>query len=220
VHYPARVKITTTTGIVRRFTGKLLIVEADDHRVVWFQRADDFKMEDAKGLIVEADRITPGDHVMVKATQDDEGYYKANLLRKVRESTAADRVAAALTWDLPTEAQLPAEARNDRPVIKRGGPAPKPEPSGRARAAGPRPTTGLIPHRYRSARTTRASPVSRSRAGIHRRLAELFGETEHHALRARVGSRRLEGAGHRHPQTWFTKTAKKSTAISASGATA
>jgi len=150
VHYPARVKITTTTGIVRRFTGKLLIVEADDHRVVWFQRADDFKMEDAKGQIVEADRFTPGDHVMVEAAQDDDGYYKASLLRWVREPTAADRAAAVLTWDLPTEAQLPPEVRNDRPVIKRGGRTPKEEPPeepARGARANDRPDPAPLPER-------------------------------------------------------------------------
>ena len=148
------VQVLTTTGIVRRFTPKLLIVEADDHRIVWFQRADNFKMEDATGQIVSDERFAPGDHVTVDAAQNDEGYYRASVLRWMKESTAEDRAAAALNWDLPTAAQLPKEARpgtnNERPVLRRGGPPPKAEPPEeptRAAKTDDRPSPAPLPER-------------------------------------------------------------------------
>jgi len=138
----------TINGILRRFAGKQLIIEADDHRIVWFRQADDFQLEDAKGQRSSADKFTPGDHVMVDAVYYEDGdpgaNYDASSMRWIRESTEADREAAARSWDLPTAAQLPAQARDDRPVVRRGAPVapeePPEEPAPRAKTEeAPRP---------------------------------------------------------------------------------
>jgi hypothetical protein len=40
----------SVTGILRRLSEKPLIVEPDDHRIVWFRLADDFRREGAGGF--------------------------------------------------------------------------------------------------------------------------------------------------------------------------
>ena len=132
---------TTIGGILRRFVGKQLIIEADDHRIVWFRQADDFQLEDAKGQISSADKFAPGDHVRVDAVYSEDAdpgtNYNASSMRWIKEGSEADREEAGRTWDLPTTAQLPADTRSDRPVVRRGGPPaqeePPEEPAPRAR---------------------------------------------------------------------------------------
>jgi hypothetical protein len=119
----------TTEGMLRRVTGNQLVIEADDHRIIWYRittqttaRKDDRSADVAS--------FQPGDRVNVESSEDDEGNYTATGVDWERAGTLDDRAAARETWDMPgVNASANAGPRrrdtagdqndDDRPILRR-----------------------------------------------------------------------------------------------------
>ncbi|HEV2200189.1 MAG TPA: hypothetical protein VGR73_10230 [Bryobacteraceae bacterium] len=128
----------TTTGMLRLVGGTQFVLEADDHRIITYKTTGSTKVEKS-AKTVELKDLDIGDHFTVDATSDDEGFFTAVDVTFNLAGTAADREAAARTWDLPTLTSTPSASASkpagsgsapsgaartgdddDRPIIRRG----------------------------------------------------------------------------------------------------
>jgi hypothetical protein len=120
---------STTDGMVRRVSGNQLVIQPDDHRVVWF-RITAQTTANQNGNKVDVGVFPPGDRVSVDANEDQEGNLTAVDVSWQRAGTASERAAAQETWDMPgiASAMAPAGAPrrsasnvddDDRPILRR-----------------------------------------------------------------------------------------------------
>ncbi len=130
--------LTTTIGMVRRVAPNQIVMEAIDHRIVWFRVTQGTKfMKNNKE--VDATAFTPGDHVTMDSSSDEEEMYTAVEMRFDKEGSGEERAQAAETWDLPkleggpvakgTASAAQREPGDDRPILRRansGSDAPEP----------------------------------------------------------------------------------------------
>jgi hypothetical protein len=121
---------TTTIGMVRRSVPNQVVIEPDDHRIIWYRVSSTTKfMKDNKE--VDSSSFAPGDRVTLDSTSDDEDMYTAVEMRFDRAGAPEDRAHAAEDWDLPplaggavgkgtNSASSPQrEPGDDRPVLRR-----------------------------------------------------------------------------------------------------
>jgi hypothetical protein len=95
----SRATSSGTNGMVRRASGNQLVIQTDDHRVVWFHI--NIRTEgDKNGDKVDVGSFAPGDHVSVEYTEDDNGYYTADRVDWTRAGTPQEQETARQTWDL------------------------------------------------------------------------------------------------------------------------
>ena len=90
----------TTEGMLRRVAGNQLVIEADDHRVIWY-RITAQTMSQKNGGSTDVASFQPGDRVSVESSEDGEGNYTATMVEWERAGTLDDRAAARETWDMP-----------------------------------------------------------------------------------------------------------------------
>ncbi|HEY4362718.1 MAG TPA: hypothetical protein VGN17_17245 [Bryobacteraceae bacterium] len=137
----------STEGRVRRATATQLVIEPDDHRIIWY-RVNGRTVSQKDGKDAEVTTFAPGDRVTVDSTEDDQGFFTAVEVQWQSAGTAADRAGATATWDLPTAAAAAPpssgssggtasrrEPGDDRPVLRRN----KSSDAGDAPAAAPEP---------------------------------------------------------------------------------
>src|SRR5712692_50162 len=139
------------SGKLRKIDDASIVVEAQDTRILNFKLTDATKfLRDAKES-KPAD-FHPGDHVLIEAKQDEQGYlYAVNVIFQ-KEATPADRTAASEAVDIPTP---PAGNDDERPVLRRKDSPPQP-----AEAERPAPTTTPAPAKAeRPAPTTTPAPA-------------------------------------------------------------
>ncbi len=160
----------STRGMVRRFEGNLLIIEAEDKRVVRYFVSKDTKYQQA-GKEITREKVQLGDHLLVEAFQDDEGHFMASYVTIEKVGTAAEKQAAPLDDGLlvPSFDQDEAKKKleslesgrdpgDERPRQRRAGAKPKepeeqtavpsspaPQPQSGTDDQGPRkPTTAVL----------------------------------------------------------------------------
>ena len=118
--------------MVRRVAGNQLIIEADDHRIVWF-RITAQTVAHKDGNTTDVGRFQPGDRLSVDASEDDEGNLTATQIEWTRAGNVNERAGAQETWDLPGTGSLQASANapsgrrdpsradddDDRPILRR-----------------------------------------------------------------------------------------------------
>ncbi|HEX5432234.1 MAG TPA: hypothetical protein VFW83_09720, partial [Bryobacteraceae bacterium] len=92
--------ITTTAGMLRRATSNQLVIQADDHRIVWYKLTGQTSYEKS-GKDADVKSFGLGDRVSVDSSSDDDGNLTAVAVRWVQAATADDLVAALKTSDLP-----------------------------------------------------------------------------------------------------------------------
>src|SRR5262249_18207475 len=121
--------LTTTEGMLRRSVPNQLVLQADDHRVIWFRPGDRITYQkDGKDADVKTFEL--GDRVSVDSGEDDEGNLTAVAVRWLKPGSPGDRAAAVETWDMPRlpngearPAASTASARSrgddERPVLRR-----------------------------------------------------------------------------------------------------
>ncbi len=126
--------VTTTEGLLRRATSNQIVIEADDHRVIWYHVPDNMTYEEG-GNTLDPKKLAVGDHVSVDSTSNDEGVFTATSLTRRSAGSAEDRAVASRDWDLPplfsgrqtasSSAPRPVrrEPGDDRPVLRRNKPA-------------------------------------------------------------------------------------------------
>src|SRR5580700_6425548 len=92
--------VTTTIGMVRRAVANQIVIEPDDHRIIWYRVTTTTKfMKDNKE--VDAAAFAPGDRVTLDSTSDDEEMYTAVEMRFDKAGAPEDRAHAREDWDLP-----------------------------------------------------------------------------------------------------------------------
>lgn len=120
-----------------RQTSPALVIEADDHRIIWYRLSDKIKIQ-KDGADADLKAFEKGDQVTVDSTEDEDGLFTAVEVQWRGAGSAADKAAAAATWDLPKLARLspapgsgsstPAPTRapgDDRPILRKNKPAPE-----------------------------------------------------------------------------------------------
>ena len=140
--------LTTTSGILRRAASNQLVIQADDHRVIWYRLAPQVKVQ-KDGKDADLKDFAPGDYLSVDSNADDEGNFTAVSVTWKKAATADDLAEVSKDWDLPgidavsrsdakastsrnsSASSPPREAGDDRPVLRRKDPepAPKAEPT-------------------------------------------------------------------------------------------
>ncbi|MCU1336450.1 MAG: hypothetical protein JWO19_2031 [Bryobacterales bacterium] len=134
----AKSLLTTTAGILRRAAPNQLVIQADDHRVIWYRLASQLKVE-KDGKDANLSEFALGDYLSVDSNGDDAGILTAVSVSWKKAGTPEDRAEAAKDWDLPrietvarssgaSSASSPArEPGDDRPVLRRNNPEPQPD---------------------------------------------------------------------------------------------
>src|ERR1041384_3611421 len=89
-------QLQTVTGMLRALTDKQVIVQAQDTRIINLKRTDSTKfLKD--GNDIEPSALKPGDHLLIEATQDTEGFFYAVNVIFQKQGTAAERAEASQT---------------------------------------------------------------------------------------------------------------------------
>ena len=125
--------LTTTTGILRRATSNQLVIQSDDHRVIWYRLAPQVTVQ-KETKDASLSEFALGDYLSVDSNSDDEGIMTAVSVTWKKPGTPADRDEASKTWDLPrletaaprssaksasSASSPPREAGDERPVLRR-----------------------------------------------------------------------------------------------------
>jgi hypothetical protein len=135
--------------MLRLVSGSQFVIEADDHRIITYLTTDRTKVEKG-GKAADLKDLAIADHLTIDASADDDGYFTATAVTFNLAGTAADREAAARTWDLPTLKSRPASSASgaarengrdddDRPILRRTS---EPGKSDGAAATSPAPPAG------------------------------------------------------------------------------
>ena len=85
---------TTTDGILRRVTAGQIVIEPDDHRIVWY-KVTTATTSQKDGKDADAQTFALGDYVSVDSTSDDEGNFTAQAITWRSEGNAKDRAHVA-----------------------------------------------------------------------------------------------------------------------------
>ena len=150
--------LTTTNGILRRVAANQLVIEPDDHRVVWYRLAPQLKVQ-KDGKDADLSSFALGDYLSVDSNSvvsdsDDNGIMTAVSVTWKKSGTADDIAEASKTWDLPrmetvargaatpsaksnsnsSASSPPREPGDDRPVLRRKDPEPAPAPQTESKA--------------------------------------------------------------------------------------
>lgn len=139
----------TTVGILRRVSPNQLVIEAADHRVIWYQLSGQLMVRKS-GKDAELSSFGRGDTVSVDSNEDDQGILTATSVSWQKAATPEDLAATDKDWDLPkpppagrasTSASSPVrDPGDDRPVLRRKDPAPDVQPAAQAQPdAAPQP---------------------------------------------------------------------------------
>lgn len=117
--------ITTTDGILRRASSNQLVIQAYDHRVIWYRLSDRTTYEKA-GQDADLKSFGSGDTLSVDSSADDDGNFTAVAVRWIHAATPDDLVAALQTWDLPNPGAFAPPSNSDsdrhsdgRPILRR-----------------------------------------------------------------------------------------------------
>jgi len=153
--------LTTTTGILRPATSNQLVIQSDDHRVIWYRLTPQVTVQ-KETKDASLSEFALGDYLSVDSNSDDEGIMTAVSGTWKKVGTPEDRAEASKTWDLPrletasvrssakstsSASSPPREAGDERPVLRRkdspAEPAKEPadkndEPKEVAKAAPPK----------------------------------------------------------------------------------
>jgi hypothetical protein len=139
--------LTTTTGILRRVAPNQLVIEPDDHRIVWYRLAPQIMVR-KEGKDADLKDFALGDYLSVDSNSDDDSIMTAVSVSWKKDATPDDLAEASKTWDLPrpetvargsgtstsaaptnsSASSPPREAGDDRPVLRRKDPEPAPAP--------------------------------------------------------------------------------------------
>src|SRR5579883_964628 len=104
---------TTTYGILRIAAGRQFVIESDDHRIITYKAGPNMSVEkDGKPAAIS--QFAPGDHLIVDATEDEQGYYTASAVRFDHAASEADAEHAAQTRRRSFRLGIIAGARSGR----------------------------------------------------------------------------------------------------------
>lgn len=108
-------ELKTIEGLLRQIDEKFVIIEAQDTRIINCKRSDRTKFFRNGEEIKPAD-LKPGTHVLIEASQDEEGFLTAVNVQFQKEGSAAEREAARERVDVSTQKS---DSEDERPVLRR-----------------------------------------------------------------------------------------------------
>jgi hypothetical protein len=108
-------QLQTIEGMLRRIDQDQIVLEADDTRILNFKRTKDTTFLKEGDKIKPSD-LKPGDHLVIEASQDDQGFMTAVHVGWQRDGTAEERARAAA--DVPTSVAKSSDDE-DRPHLHR-----------------------------------------------------------------------------------------------------
>jgi len=143
--------LTTTAGILRRVAPNQLVIEPDDHRVVWYRLAPQMTVR-KDGKDADLKDFALGDYLSVDSNSDDDSIMTAVSVTWKKSGTADDIAEASKTWDLPrmetaargtatsspksnsnsSASSPPREDGDERPVLRRKDTEPASAPASQA----------------------------------------------------------------------------------------
>lgn len=135
-------QLVTVTGVLREMDLKQIVVEAQDTRIINLKRSENTKfLKD--GDEMKALDLKPGDHLMIEANQDEQGFFFAVNVMLQKAGSASERAAASKpVAHVSTQS---AESDDERPVLRRKDDKPASAPataaSPSAQGAPPAPPT-------------------------------------------------------------------------------
>jgi hypothetical protein len=117
------------------------VIQADDHRVVWYRLAPQLTVR-KEGKDADLSDFALGDYLSVDSNSDDDGIFTAVAVSWKKAGTPDDRAEAAKDWDLPrfetvargaakstsSASSPPRQADDERPVLRRKDPEPATQP--------------------------------------------------------------------------------------------
>lgn len=124
-------ELKSVEGLLRRIDEKFVIIEARDTRIINCKRSDRTKFFRNGDEIKPAD-LTPGTHVLIDASQDEEGFLTAVNVQFQKEGSAAEREAAKEKVDISMQK---GESDDERPVLRRSDSPGKAVPAQEAPAS-------------------------------------------------------------------------------------
>ncbi len=131
-----------------------LVIEPDDHRVVWYRLAPQMTVQ-KNGKDADLKDFALGDYLTVNSNSDDDSINTAVSVTWEKAATPEDRAEASKTWDLPrpetaargtassssssrsnsSASSPPREPGDDRPILRRkDDPEPAPAPAAEPKA--------------------------------------------------------------------------------------
>ena len=145
--------LTTTAGILRRVAPNQLVIEPDDHRVVWYRLAPQMTVR-KDGKNADLKDFALGDYLSVDSNSDDDSIKTAVSVTWKKSGTPDDIAEASKSWDLPraetvargaaasspksssnsSASSPPREPGDERPVLRRKDPEPAPGPQAEPKA--------------------------------------------------------------------------------------
>jgi len=156
--------LTTTSGILRKVASNQLVIQPDDHRVVWYRLAPQMKVQ-KDGKDADLKDFALGDYLSVDSNSDDDSIMTAVSVTWKKAATADDRAEASKTWDLPrpetvargsgssksaapsnsSASSPPREPGDERPVLRRKDPEPASAPQAESVPDKPKETASAAP---------------------------------------------------------------------------
>jgi hypothetical protein len=126
----------TTDGILRRASSNQVVIEADDHRIIWYRLTDKTTIQ-KDGKDADLKNFQVADHLTVEGTEDDQNNFVALSVTWNKAGTPEEKAGASRTWDLPAPSSGPlarasttqtsVKGDDDRPILRRKNPDPAPE---------------------------------------------------------------------------------------------
>lgn len=158
------------TGVLRRIEDKSIVLEAQDTRILNFKRTDKTKFlknsEESK-----PSKFKPGDHLLVEASQDDQGFLYAVNVNLEKEGTAQERAEASAPADVSTQSS---QDDDERPRLRRSdAPAKAPSPSqAPATVQDKAPPPSQAPATAHDTKPPQDTPAAQPQISDHARVAE------------------------------------------------
>src|SRR5439155_14805718 len=121
-------QLLTVTGMLRLLNDKQVVVEAKDTRIINLKRTDRTKfMKD--GDEMKPSFFKPGDHLLIEATQDNEGFFFAVNVIFEKEGSAAERADASQPVQVSTQSSESGDDDERLRMRRADGPAPPGAPA-------------------------------------------------------------------------------------------
>jgi hypothetical protein len=129
-----------TEGVLRRASSNQVVIEPEDHRIVWYRLTDKTTIQ-KDGRDADLKSFQVADHLTVESTEDDDGNFIATAITWNKAGTREEQAAASRTWDLPapstgplarastTQASRRSSDDDDRPVLRRKNEDSAPQPT-------------------------------------------------------------------------------------------
>jgi hypothetical protein len=138
----------TTDGILRRASSNQVVIEGDDHRIIWYKLTDKTTIQ-KDGRDSDLKTFQVADHVTVESIADDQDYFVATAVTWNKAGASEERAEASRTWDLPAPSNGPlarasatqssVKGDDDRPILRRKNPDPEPAPAPQQASTSPAP---------------------------------------------------------------------------------